>query len=243
MKNFFIAILISIFLHIVLLFSYKTSQPNEIKPPQPPKTTSVKYVRLSPSTQTENKTLTKEQISQQKEYLTPPKPLPIPEKKTPKKPIEIPKSKAEKTPTEKEYIKAQTPTSSSSPLESALKKEEPKPIDELTQSYLDLYGKEFYDFSDETKEFLKDNLSDIGRITQKYLLYPSISIRTKQQGHNIVEFMLHPNGDITDLKLLQSSSYSALDNNSIHTIKVAYKDYPKPKESTKIRIYIYYKLY
>jgi periplasmic protein TonB len=243
MKNFFIAILISIFIHIILFFSYKTSQTNEIKPPQPPKTTSVKYVRLAPSTQVENKTLTKEQVLQQKEYLTPPKPLPIPEKKTPKKAIEIPKPKSEKTPIEKEYIKAQTPTSSSSPLESALKQEEPRPIDDLTQSYLDLYGKEFYGFSDETKEFLKDNLSDIGRITQKYLLYPSISIRTKQQGHNIVEFMLHPNGDITDLKLLQSSSFSALDNNSIHTIKVAYKDYPKPKESTKIRIYIYYKLY
>jgi TonB family protein len=98
-------------------------------------------------------------------------------------------------------------------------------------------------FSEETKEFLKENLSDIGRITQKYLMYPSISIRTKQQGMNVVEFYLHPNGDITELKLLQSSTYTALYSNSIHTIKVAYKDYPKPKEVTKIRIFVYYKLH
>ncbi|MCK9337468.1 MAG: energy transducer TonB [Arcobacteraceae bacterium] len=240
MKNFFIAILISILVHIILFFSYKPSQTEEIKPPRLPKTTSVKYVKLSPSI--EKKEITKEQIVQQSEYLTPPQPLPTPKKKTPKKAIEIPKPEPKKAPVEKEYIEVQKP-SAGSILESALKKEEPRPIDELTQSYLDLYGKEFYSFSDETKEFLKDNLSDIGRITQRYLLYPSISIRTKQQGYNIVEFMLHPNGDISDLKLLQSSSYSALDNNSIHTIKVAYKDYPKPKESTKVRIYIYYKLY
>ena len=60
---------------------------------------------------------------------------------------------------------------------------------------------------------------------------------------NIVEFYLHPNGDISDLKLTESSGYSSLDKNSIETIEFAYKDYPKPKEKTKVKIYVYYKLY
>lgn len=60
---------------------------------------------------------------------------------------------------------------------------------------------------------------------------------------NIVEFFLHPNGDISDLKLINSSGYSSLDKNSIETIEIAYKDYPRPNEKTKIKIYVYYKLY
>jgi len=60
---------------------------------------------------------------------------------------------------------------------------------------------------------------------------------------NIVEFTLHPNGDISDLKISNSSGYSSLDENTIETIEYAYKDYPRPKSPTKIKIYVYYKLY
>jgi len=60
---------------------------------------------------------------------------------------------------------------------------------------------------------------------------------------NVVEFYLHPNGDITDLKLADSSYYTALDTNSIDTIRIAYQDYPRPLEKVKIKIYIKYILY
>ncbi len=116
-------------------------------------------------------------------------------------------------------------------------------LDDITKSYINLYGEEYNSFTKVQKVYLQKNLKNIGRITQKYLRYPSIAVRTGQQGMNVVEFFLHPNGDISDLKLVNSSSYSSLDKNSIETIEIAYKDYPRPKVKTKIKIYVYYKLY
>lgn len=257
MRSFIIALLVSIILHLIILFLHFEQKKIEAPLKQSPKTSSIKYVKLAPKKPTidslelveskiqkskqETKNLEQEAIK--KEFLTPPSPIPpIPKKKT--KTIEIPTKKEEHQPKAKEDIlQEKVKQASTSSLVGELSKPKTRAIDELTQTYLNLYGDEYYSFSDETKEFLKENLSDIGKITQKYLMYPSISIRTKQQGQNVVEFYLHPNGDITDLKLLKSSTYSALDSNSIHTIKVAYKDYPKPKEVTKIRIFVHYKLY
>jgi len=116
-------------------------------------------------------------------------------------------------------------------------------LSEETQSYIKLYGEQYFTYSKEQKRYLRENLSRIGKITQRYLSYPSISIRTKQHGVNIVEFYLHPNGDISELKLSDSSYYTALDENSIYTIKLAYQDYPKPLEKVKIKIYVRYTLY
>jgi protein TonB len=115
-----------------------------------------------------------------------------------------------------------------------------KQLDKLTQSYIKLYGKQYFLFSNEEKRYIKSNISHIGKITQKHLRYPNISIRTKQQGINIVEFLFHPNGDISDLKITDSSHYTALDQNTIDTIEIAYKDYPKPSIIVKIKIYVRY---
>lgn len=116
-------------------------------------------------------------------------------------------------------------------------------IDEITKSYIKLYGEEYNSYTKVQKVFLKKNLKTIGSITQKYLRYPSISIRTRQSGTNIIEFILHPNGDITKPMITTSSGYEALDKNTIKTIEIAYKDYPRPKEATKVRIYVNYRLY
>ncbi|MBT4707367.1 MAG: energy transducer TonB [Campylobacteraceae bacterium] len=115
-------------------------------------------------------------------------------------------------------------------------------LDKQTQSYLKLYGQEYFTYSKETKKYLNNNLNNIGRITQMYLRYPRISIKTKQQGMNIVQFFLYPNGDIKDLKIMNGSGYETLDKNTIKTIKLAYKDYPRPQEKTKVKIYVYYSL-
>lgn len=116
-------------------------------------------------------------------------------------------------------------------------------VDSITQGYLDLYGDEFKDFTKVQKVFLRKKLKDIGRITQRYMVYPRISIRLKQQGTNVVEFMLYPNGDIGNILLSTSSGYEALDKSSVHTIEIAFKDYPRPKEATKVKIYMTYVLY
>ena len=113
-------------------------------------------------------------------------------------------------------------------------------LDKLTQSYIKLYGEKYFQYSKVQKRYLRNNLNSIGRVTQKYLSYPRLSIRTRQSGINIVEFLLHPNGDITNLKISDSSSYTALDKNTLKTISLAYKDYPKPLETVKIKIYVKY---
>lgn len=104
----------------------------------------------------------------------------------------------------------------------------------------ELYGEDFFTLSDEEQEFIEDNLRHIGRITQRYLKYPQIAGELGEEGVNALEFSLHPNGDISDLRLINSSGYTILDKNSLATIKIAYKDYPRPKNTTKIRIKVHY---
>jgi TonB family protein len=109
-----------------------------------------------------------------------------------------------------------------------------------------LYGKEYYNFTPAQKRFIKSHLDEIRRITQNTLVlngYPDIAVRTGQQGTNVVTFYLHPNGDISGLRLLRPMGYEALDKNTLEVIRIAYKDYPRPKEKTKITFYVTYKLY
>jgi TonB family protein len=109
-----------------------------------------------------------------------------------------------------------------------------------------LYGKEFLSYSNSQKKFIKNNLGTIHRITQNTLTrngYPEIAVRTRQQGTNIVSFYLHPNGDITDLKLKKHIGYAALDENTLDVIRIAYKDYPLPDKKTKIIFYVKYSIY
>ena len=116
-------------------------------------------------------------------------------------------------------------------------------LDSQTQQYIKLYGDQYFSYSKEQKKYLKQNLNLIGRITQRYLRYPALSAKVGQYGINIVEFILHPNGDISNLRITDGSGYTMLDQNSIETIELAYKDYPKPKEPTKVKIYVKYILY
>jgi TonB family protein len=109
-----------------------------------------------------------------------------------------------------------------------------------------LYGKEFYRFTKTQQKFIRDNLSEIYRITQNTLYmngYPDVAVRTQQQGVNVVSFYLHPNGDISQLRLVKPMGYEALDQNTIAVIQIAYKDYPRPKTKTKIVFYVNYRLY
>ena len=106
-----------------------------------------------------------------------------------------------------------------------------------------LYGKEFHSYTPNQKEFIEQNLDEIHRITQETLWrrgYPGgiTSARTGQEGTNIVSFYLHPNGDISNLRLEQRVGYRVLDKNTIETIKSAYKEYPYPKEKTKIIFFV-----
>ncbi|PAF45138.1 energy transducer TonB [Helicobacter sp. 11S02596-1] len=117
-------------------------------------------------------------------------------------------------------------------------------MDRQTKKDIDeLYGEEFGDLGEAEKDFIENNLREIGRITQKYLEYPRTAAYLGQDGQNAVEFYLHPNGDITGLKILKKSGYIILDRNTLKTIQIAYKDYPRPSTTTLIRIRVRYFMY
>jgi len=109
-----------------------------------------------------------------------------------------------------------------------------------------LYGGEFNGYSPTQKKFIRNNLGTIHRITQRTLTrngYPDIAARTRQQGTNVVFFYLHPNGDISGLRLKTRIGYQALDQNTLDVIRIAYKDYPLPNKKTKIIFYVRYSMY
>ena len=79
-------------------------------------------------------------------------------------------------------------------------------------------------------------------ICEKLAGYPPDAGYLGQQGTNAVEFYLYPNGDISDLKIIQETQSMILDKNTITVIQIAYKDYPRPTTKTKIKIYVKYYL-
>lgn len=257
-----LTVILSIILHIVT-FSFlndkvklekpKYNTTNKIKPTG---YQNIKYVKLvaptvdkkaKPPLEPKRINPTKSKIKPIVKEIKKPKPKP-----KIKKYIKVPK----KIPIEKKIIKKKTPVSKPKeiiPNKELLQKKQKlqekiddlktiKKLDKKTQSYIKLYGDEYFTFSKEQKQYLNNNLNNIGRVTQMYLRYPRIAVKTKQQGMNIVQFFLYPNGDIKDLKITNGSGYTTLDKNTIKTIKLAYKDYPRPEQKTKVKIYVYYQL-
>jgi len=108
------------------------------------------------------------------------------------------------------------------------------------------YGSEFNSFTGTQKSFIEKNLGNIYQITQRTLSrmgYPEVAARTQQQGTQLVTFYLHPNGAISGLRYKQRLGFASLDNNTMKIIKIAYKNYPRPKTTTKITFYVQYSLF
>jgi len=246
-KTLFIAFLISIGIHFMMYFTIDKTLKNatlQINTTNKKNTTTknglvkIKYVKVKKIEKTKS-IITKTKEFKEKTKKISKKTVPLIQLPViQKKPVDLKKfftiQKQEKQKQNTEQQKA---------LEREKEIQEIQKLPTATQSYIKLYGEQYFEFSKYQRRYLKQNLNKIGKITQRYLRYPKISIRTKQKGINVVEFYLHPNGDITDLKLTDSSYYTALDSNSIETIRIAYQDYPRPLEKVKIKIYIKYILY
>lgn len=130
-------------------------------------------------------------------------------------------------------------------LENFLAQKEPvskEILDELQK----LYGEEYDKFTKVQKAYLEKNLGNFQTITQRVLNrlgYPPIAAKLKIGGVNVIEFIFHPDGSITNLRVINSSGYAVLDDYSLELIEIAYKDYPKPQTSTKLRFNVQYRLY
>ena len=90
--------------------------------------------------------------------------------------------------------------------------------------------------------FLRERLSVISNIVQRYINYPPIARRMGWEGKVLVSFVLEPNGDIRDLKVLKSCGYEVLDKEALDAIRRSYKDFPKPPVSVVVKLPINFRL-
>jgi outer membrane biosynthesis protein TonB len=115
----------------------------------------------------------------------------------------------------------------------------------INQNIKELYGSEFGKLTPGQQKYILDNQEIMRRITQQVLnrvARVNITRDLNVNVNNVVEFYLHPNGDMTDFRFLQKSGYYILDDTTKETIEYAYSKYPRPKEKTLIRYNVYYNL-
>jgi protein TonB len=153
---------------------------------------------------------------------------------------EIQTSQAQHTPPPKEEAKSQT-------AEHPGQGERLLQAKEISQK-LASQGKEAEDqkLTDENKNveenFLKERLSVISNIVQRHINYPPIARRMGWEGKVLVSFVLEPNGDIRDLKVLKSCGYEVLDKEALDAIRRSYRDFPKPPVSVVVKLPINFRL-
>ena len=115
----------------------------------------------------------------------------------------------------------------------------------ISNDIKELYGEEFGKLTPGQQQYIIDNQEIMRRITQQVLsrvARVNLPRDLNVNRSNVVEFYLHPNGDMTDFKFLSKSGYDVLDDTTKETIEYAYSRYPRPKEKTLIRYNIYYHL-
>jgi outer membrane biosynthesis protein TonB len=116
---------------------------------------------------------------------------------------------------------------------------------QVDQDVKELYGAKFSQLSQGEQKYILDNMEIMRRITQETLnRVGSVNIpnNLRVNSINVIEFYLHPNGDMTDFKFLYNSNYYILDDTTRETIQYAYSKYPRPQQTTLIRYRVYYNL-
>lgn len=192
----------------------------------------------------------------------------INEQKEPKKIIEPMQQKTEKLPVNKQFIEISKAIdknetvlknkteSKHSKLYSFLSKEDPNQENsedkkqvqrssEINQDIKELYGSEFGELSAGEQKYILDNTEIMRRITQQVLNRVgrvNIPSELRVNSINLIEFYLHPNGDMTDFKFIKKSGFYVLDDTTKETIEYAYSKYPRPAQKTLIRYKVGYYL-
>ena len=116
---------------------------------------------------------------------------------------------------------------------------------QINQDIKELYGSEFGELSAGEQKYILDNTEIMRRITQQVLNRVgrvNIPNDLRVNRINIIEFYLHPNGDMTDFRFLKKSGFYVLDDTTKETIEYAYSKYPRPAQKTLIRYKVGYYL-
>lgn len=109
----------------------------------------------------------------------------------------------------------------------------------------ELYGNEWGKLTPGQQKYMIDNQEIMRRITQQVLTRVArVNLKENLNVNrtNVIEFYLHPNGDMSDFRFLDKSGYYILDDTTKETIEYAYSRYPRPDEKILIRYNVYYNL-
>mgnify|MGYP005984033049 CR=1 FL=1 len=256
MKLIILAFIISISMHLLLFNNYKNEEiikKNETNIEKNVKKSDIKYVKLKkaepkkivkkPAKKPTPKKVVKKTVKKPtKKYIKAKKNIKFQEKRK-KKVVKEAKEFQKKV--LKEQVVKNKPTVQEKTLEDFLAQKDP--VDKKILNKLQrLYGREYENFTKVQKAYLEKNINNFQVITQRVLNrlgYPRIAAKMRLSGTNIVEFLFHPNGNISKLKIIDSSGYEVFDEYTLELIEIAYKDYPRPKTTTKLRFNVSYRLY
>lgn len=110
----------------------------------------------------------------------------------------------------------------------------------LPYSVLHHYGEEFFTLSAGEQHYIIDNLQKIRKINE---VVGTRLLRDRSDvdpmDNNVVEFLLNPDGSISDLSLEKNRIGTPLDELTLQTINLAHPKYPKPNQPTHVRIRVY----
>lgn len=116
---------------------------------------------------------------------------------------------------------------------------------QLYDDIKELYGDEFGKLTEGEQKYLIDHQEVMRRLTQAQLNRTGstdIPSNLRINDENVVEFYLHPNGDMTDFRYLDRSGFHLLDAVTKDTIESVYWRYPRPQQKTLIRYKFMYRL-
>jgi periplasmic protein TonB len=230
----------------------KKPPPPKIAPPMPKGSQLEKIVEKPPVKYEPKKPIKKPTLNKPKKVLPKPKPKqkiePLPPKK-PYIPLLAKKKDLNVTKERKESKVDKNPlawlSEDRSAQESKKQKSSSLAGSNVSSDVKELYGEEFGKLTPGQQKYILDNQEIMRRITQQVLnrvARVNLDRNLNVNRSNVIEFYLHPNGDMSDFKFLSKSGYYTLDDITRETIEYAYSKYPRPSEKTLIRYNVYYHL-
>jgi protein TonB len=229
------------------------SQKAQSLPARPPQTQPVQQATIPPAKE-EIKSPTAQQLKQEESLIqatSPPKPVEAEIR-------EIQTSQVQTLPLAKEETKGQTaehlgqgerlPQAKEISQKPASQGREGKEPQAQTNKSVESPSRPTSSLTDESRRvaleesFLRERLSVISNIVQRHINYPPIARRMGWEGKVLVSFVLEPNGDIRDLKVIKSCGYEALDKEALDAIRRSYRDFPKPPVSVMVKLPINFRL-
>ncbi len=89
-----------------------------------------------------------------------------------------------------------------------------------------------------SERFTRLNLARISSLIQKGIVYPVIARKLRWKGRVVCRFQLSPDGDVSRIELLESSSHPVLDKAVLHAIEGLSRagSFPHPEEAVSLTV-------